>query len=363
MNVYKYVAIRARQANGHQVLSFAAEPQDVLAFADIERVGRASDGTLRGFQRHQIASHIREIRDYLMRDDALLPNPIVVAFIDGVSIKELGDGLVEVQIQAGGAKPGYVVDGQQRLSAFSGISKEGFQVFVSALVCRDYNELRQQFVLINNTRPLPKALIYELLPTVDGLPERYTARAFAARLVDLLNYEEESALRGLIYQHTNPKGPIRDTAVQKVIMNSASDGAIREFGTEQDSMRRSFNLVSEFFWAVRKVFQAEWEGMSPRTSRLLHGAGIVAVGYVMETLHSRTGAVSRADFEKGLMLIKDKTAWTRGQWRFSEVDQRVWNGIQNTSGDVDLLAHYLVRETKRALRGACVPANSLAVQG
>src|SRR5207249_2290454 len=152
-----------------------------------------------------------------------------------------------------------------------------FQVFVSALVCRDYNELRQQFVLINNTRPLPKALIYELLPTVEGLPERFTARSFAAKLVDLLNYGEESSLHGLIYQHTNPRGVIRDTALQKVIMNSASDGAIREYVNESDYIERSFRLVSEFFWAVRKVFRADWEGMTPKTSRLVHGAGIVAL--------------------------------------------------------------------------------------
>ena len=81
----------------------------------------------------------------------------------------------------------FVVDGQQRLSALATMEKPGFQVFVSALICKDYNELRQQFVLVNNTRPLPKSLIYELLPTVYGLPERFTSRKFAARIIDLLN--------------------------------------------------------------------------------------------------------------------------------------------------------------------------------
>ena len=81
-----------------------------------------------------------------------------------------------------------MVDGQQRLTALSGLSKPDFEVFVSALICKDYDELRQQFVLINNTRPLPKTLIYELLPNVDGLPERFTARKFAARVVERLNF-------------------------------------------------------------------------------------------------------------------------------------------------------------------------------
>jgi DGQHR domain-containing protein len=350
MTVYRYVAVRAQQADEHYILSFAATPAEVLEFADIDRVARESDGTLRGFQRHQIASHIKEIRDYLSRDDALLPNPLVVAFIDGISVRPLDGNLVEISIHVDDLKPGYVVDGQQRLTALSGISKPGFQVFVSALICRDYNELRQQFVLINNTRPLPKALIYELLPTVDGLPDRFTARSFAAKLVDLLNYEERSSLHGLIYQHTNPRGIIRDTAIQKLIMNSASDGAIREFVNAPDCIERSFTFINEFFWAVRRVFKSDWDGMTPKTSRLVHGAGIVALGYVMELLHSRTGACERKEFEEGLRLLQDKTAWTRGSWHFSETEQRSWSAIQNTPTDIDLLANYLVRETKRALR-------------
>ena len=307
---------------------------------------------LRGFQRHQIASHIKEIRDYLGREDALLPNPIVVAFTEGVSITPLGNGLAQVTIHVGESKPGYVVDGQQRLTALSGLSKPGFQVFVSALLCRDYNELRQQFVLINNTRPLPKALIYELLPTVHGLPERFTARTFAARVVDLLNYNEGSALHSMIYQHTNPQGVIRDTAIQRLIMNSASDGAVREFVLDPEYVERTLALVNEFFWAVRTVFKAEWDGMTPKTSRLVHGAGIVALGYVMELLYSRTVARTREQFVPGLTLLQGHTAWSTGRWRFSDIDDRPWNAIQNTSSDINLLANYLVRQIKSALRTA-----------
>jgi DGQHR domain-containing protein len=363
MSTFKYIAVRANQAAGNEVLSFAAAPADILAFSEIDRVSRDERGTLRGFQRHQIASHIKEIRDYLGRDDALLPNPIVIAFINGITVRPLESGLAEVEIEARKAKPGFVVDGQQRLSALSGVSKSGFQVFVSALVCRDYNELRQQFVLINNTRPLPKALIYELLPNVQGLPERFTARSFAAKLVDLLNYEEDSSLHGLIYQHTNPRGVIRDTSLQRLIMSSASDGAIRQLINEPDYAEKSFELVSEFFWAVRTVFKHDWDGMTPKTSRLVHGAGIVAMGYVMELLHSRTGAKKRSEFLWGLELLRNKTAWTSGKWKFFESDERPWNALQNTSGDIDLLSNYLVRELKRELRRQVMGKDLLVANG
>ena len=147
MKTFNFVAVRATQAPGKQVFAFAAEPKDVLTFATVEGVKRHDDGSLAGFQRHQIASHIKEIRSYLQREDALLPNAVVIAFIEGARVTDLGDGTVSVEISVEeGNPPGYVVDGQQRLTALSGMEKPGFQVFVSALICSDYNELRQQFV-------------------------------------------------------------------------------------------------------------------------------------------------------------------------------------------------------------------------
>lgn len=351
MSVFRFKAIRAKQAAGHDVFSFAATPEQVLSFSEIERIGRTEDGQLRGFQRHQVASHIKEIRDYLSREDALLPNAVIVAFIDGVKVKDLGGGIVSVEINTKNKKPGFVVDGQQRLTALAGISsKPDFQVFVSALICKDYNELRQQFVLINNTRPLPKTLIYELLPTVEGLPERFTSRKFSARVVDRLNYQEGSSLYGEVRQHTNPKGVISDTAMQRLVMNSTSDGAIRDFIKEEDFEELSISLIDEFFKAVVEVFRPEWVGMTPKTSRLRHGAGIVAMGFVMEMLYSTEGARTKDDFVPGLQLLKPFTAWTSGTWELSSNDTRPWNGIQNTPSDIDLLANCLVRTLKRVLR-------------
>src|SRR5690242_14184000 len=98
MTVYRYPALRAQQAPEHDVFVFPAAPKDVLAFAQIERVGRNDSGELKGFQRNQISSHIKEIRTYLSREDALLPNSVIVAFIGGVAIKEHKGGRLEVII-------------------------------------------------------------------------------------------------------------------------------------------------------------------------------------------------------------------------------------------------------------------------
>ena len=86
--------------------------------------------------------------------------------------------------------------------------------------------------------------------------------------------------------------------------------------------------VNEFFEAVKEVFSDEWDGMNAKTSRLRHGAGLVAMGFVMELLHSSEGATTRDEFEPGLRLLKEHTAWTTGQWHLADNDVRPWNGIQ-----------------------------------
>lgn len=339
--MHRFNAVCAQQRKDQVVLCFAANAQQILEIAKIERVGRDPVGKLSGFQRPQIASHIREIHDYLLRPDAVLPNTIVLAFLDGVRVEGKKGGLAEVIVDCADGPPGFVVDGQQRLTALAAIEDPDFRVLVSAIVCRDAGELRQQFILVNSARPLAKSLIYELLPNVNGLPERMSSRALAASITQELNYGRASSLRGQIYQHSNPAGIIRDTAIQKVIMNSERDGLLRELEGRGGHVHRATAVLSDFYGAVQEAFPKAWEGHTPKTSRLVHSTGIVAMGYVMDALHA-AGATSRSDFREGLQPLARRTAWTSGTWRFSKDEVVPWNGIQNVSRHVIKLAQYLV---------------------
>ena len=341
MKKITYLAIRANQSPDHTVLSFAASAQELLRFASIDRIGRDAEGNLSGFQRPQLATHIREIKDYLTKPEAVLPNPIVVAFTSGVKITPLEDNICRISIDISKGPIGLVVDGQQRLSALSQIEGKDFQVLVSALVCKDEMELTRQFVLINNTRPLPKSLIYELLPTVDGLPHRFEGRKFAADLTARLNYDARSSLKGQINQHTNPDGVITDTAIQRVIMNSLTDGMMREFlASGPGGEEQCFQFISEFYRAVQKMFWDEWGGQTPRTSRLVHGAGMVAMGYVMETLGLLDRARDSHQFVEGIRCLIGRTSWTSGEWKLGD-EIRNWRSIQNVNRDIVTLAQHL----------------------
>ena len=342
-----YLTVCAQQSSEHKVLSFAASATDVLSFASIDRVSRDPQGELSGFQRPQAAAHIREIRDYLEKPNSVLPNPVVVAFTDRVETEDLGDGLVRLSIDMSQGIPGLVVDGQQRLSALSDIDRE-FQIFVSALICHDEAELRRQFVLINNTKPLPKSLIYELLPTVDDLPPRLSRRSTAADITARLNFEN-TALKGRIKQHTQPDGMIADTVIQKVIMESLTNGVMRDLIRGPKGVARCVRLVSNFFEAVKTIFFEDWHGHKPATSRLLHGTGIQAMGDVMEVLAQLADARKVEEFREGLTCLRGRTAWTSGSWEFNGETRR-WNSLQNVNRDITLLKHHLVGIVKADLR-------------
>src|SRR5689334_4643844 len=98
MSKLTYSAVHARQSDRHEVVSFAAKAADVLRFAHIDRVSRDGEGRLSGFQRPQIAAHIREIQDYLEKPEAVLPNPIVVAFTRGIEVKAGKNGICQLTI-------------------------------------------------------------------------------------------------------------------------------------------------------------------------------------------------------------------------------------------------------------------------
>lgn len=334
--------ISPKQGSGPRVVCFAATPVEVSHVARVERIGRNEDGKLTGFQRPQIAAHIREIRDYLAQPNAMLPNSIVLAFSENARVGR--DGTLTVDVSNG--PPGWVVDGQQRLAAALGLPDRDFQFIVSAFLCDDPKELNRQFILVNNTRPLAKPLIYELLPGVSGLPSRLSDRAGAALLTEALNYRKDSSLSGLIHQQTNPDGVIKDTLIQRLLINSLQHGALRGVTNDKQLLDDGYRLISSFFAGVRRVFADDWDGHTPKTSRLLHGAGITAMGYVMDELNIRDGAHTKAAFERGLGRLSGRTHWTSGEWNFGS-EKRLWNSLQNTKSDYRLLCHHLVRLVRR----------------
>jgi hypothetical protein len=104
--------------------------------------------------------------------------------------------------------------------------------------------------------------------------------------------------------------------------------------------------LKSYWKAVADVFPEAW-GLPPRRSRLMHGAGIVAMGFLMDAIadrYRRRGIPTYQNFVDNLQPLRPVCRWTKGQWNFGRRNRRRWNDIQNTSKDIELLVDHLLNE-------------------
>jgi DGQHR domain-containing protein len=362
--ILRLPALRIRQGQ-HYIYCFGVDGKRVHEFTTVSRV-RRDDEHLQGYQRPEVLSHIKAIRRYLESDGAMLPNALVLAFDDRVSFKAsrttsqveyttVGELVIPIdEALAENDKPAWLVDGQQRSAAIRDAELAEFPVAAVGFIANGEDEQRSQFILVNNTKPLPKGLIHELLPdTVGHLPARYARRQLPARLMVRLNNDtpgrsdEDSAFGGLIATPTAPDGYIKDNSVLKMIENSLYEGALYQYRDPQDGTgdEEEMLLHLKIFWGlVKAIFPEAW-ALPPRKSRLTHGVGIQALGYVMDHLTDGvpTAELPALDLGDQLHQLKPICSWTTGVWDFGAGETRRWNGLQNTPTDVRLLTSHFLR--------------------
>ena len=87
--------------------------------------------------------------------------------------------------------------------------------------------------------------------------------------------------------------------------------------------------------------------MTPRTSRLVHGVGIMGMSFVFEYIYSLNNSGDEETFTQTLELLKSHCAWTEGYWDFGEDNKRPWNGLQFIPRDYLELSQHLIRLLKR----------------
>src|SRR5262249_19160384 len=160
-------------------------------------------------------------------------------------------------------------------------------------------------------------------------------------LMQRLNFDRSSSLYRQIHLHTNPSGKIASNAIQRVIMTSRSQGALRVLSQSPDGDEKCFQLMSDFYRAVQAVFKKDWDGLTPKTSRVVHSVGIISMGRVMEVGFQICQARDFGDFCSVLESIRDQTHWTQGKWVIGNSDnlrERLWNEFQSTQPDIQLLS-------------------------
>jgi DGQHR domain-containing protein len=362
--VLKLNALRIVQRQDVPLYVFGVNGRLIHQFATVDRASRDESGVLTGFQRDRVQQHIGDIRRYLLQDDAILPNAIVIAFGSGVQFVPLsgavasewgtlGRLMVPLPIH-GEKKVGLIVDGQQRVSALADMPPaRNFPVVVVAFASDSQDLQLEQFVLVNKTKPLPRDLLNELVPHVKGaLPPRLTLRRAAATVVDALRYDPSSPFYGRIrgLGSSDLSGNISQAAVIDVIESSVRRRGVLSEHYDRVSGKCDHRAVAEivmvFYGAVSRVWPEAWKG-NPWTSRLVHGVGIAGVGALLESvgLDVDLGAPRAGrSIERRVRRLEHRCAWTSGRWPRLGC---AWNELQNTSQDKRRLGEYLCSEYAR----------------
>jgi DGQHR domain-containing protein len=356
-------ALRTTQGDGLDVYAFFIRGSDIVRIADITRVERDDSDALKGFQRPEIRNHVRGIVDYLNQGNVLFPNAIILAmspevrFVASRGTKPSGDegisqiGTLAIPIFQEGERVAWIVDGQQRSLALAQAQNQAIAVPVVGFISDNLDVQREQFILVNKAKPLPTRLINELLPETRGilLPRDLSSRKVPSEICGLLNRDPNSPFFRLIKRPSSDKDStavVTDTAVISMIRNSVNSplGALapyKSMGRESADLEAMYKILVTFWSAVRDVFPEAW-GKDPRRSRLMHSAGIEAMGVLMDRIYARLGG---ADEDAGivrneLIKIADSCRWTKGQW---EEIGLAWNEVQNTPRDIKRLQDVLVR--------------------
>ncbi len=353
-------ALAVRQGE-RLIYSFAVDGKKLPLFSTVSRVHRDEDQKLGGYQRPEAFAHITAIQRYLERSDALLPNALVIAFDKRVKFKpatrgravggtKFGEIIIPIDKNlADEKKPGWIVDGQQRSAAIREARVEGFPVFVTAFITDSVAEQRSQFILVNSTKPLPKGLIHELLPsTPEGdLPIALLRRRYPALLLESLNFDDDSALKGRIRTPTTVGGSIKDNSILKMLGASLEDGALYQYfdsASGSGDTESMLKLLKNYWAAVATNFPEAWDE-SPRRSRLVHGVGIMSLGCLMDEIAYVLGEddiPTEEEFGTQIGLIADQCHWTEGNWEFRSGETIAWNELQNTPQDILRLTDHLL---------------------
>ena len=360
---FKFPALRLYQGKNRVLYSFAVDAKVIPEFASIPSL-RMTQGHIDGYQRTEILSHVAEIKGYLNSENPMIPNNIVIAFDQTVGFERIDPALeadscfgtivIPRHTRNGNLrKPGQVVDGQQRIAAVRESDLTSFPMFVTAFVAADEADQRGQFLLVNSAKPLPKPLIHELLPdTQIRLPANLRWKKYPTSLMQRLNRDDDSPLKGMIRTPTTPDGVLNDNAIIRMLENSLNDGVLhryRDSSSGGGDTEAILPIVKGYWSSVAKVWPEAW-GLPPRRSRLLHGAGVIALGLLMDAISDRiTDSQSTLGdyFTLDLVKLKPICHWTSGVWEFENGSKRLWNEIQNVHRDVDLLAEHLLGQYRK----------------
>ncbi len=231
--------------------------KDLLSIAN-KNLSRYED-VERGLQRDRSPKQVKDIEEYVLRDNATFPNTIII----NIGYDESGEpnwnydpvsNLLYIKDREDVAN---VLDGQHRLFGLS--KKPDFEIPVSIFLGLPFSEQGAIFATINsNQRNVDKSLVYELF----GLSDRRIEESIAYNIVSALNSDKDSPWFNKVKMLGRAKndGDISQGSFSKFIHeNLLSKNKIMRGLYESEKDEVIYRILLEYFKAVKECFPEEWE--------------------------------------------------------------------------------------------------------
>lgn len=291
-----------------------------IASADARRKVDREIETYSGIQRQLSPQRQQQIKNYISTFDATFPNTFIIS-VSGEHTKFHGESLLEIRASE---SVGNIIDGQHRLSGFTELNWDGFDLIVSIFIDLPVEDQAMVFATINLKQTKVNAsLVYDLFEETRFRSPEKTCHNISKSL----NQEQGSPF----YHQIKPLGkrePEYDgkltqaTFVRRLLAHVCkTPEAIRDlikrgekpdpsdprnkgclfwnfFCDEKDSA--ILKVMSNYFNAIQSVFEVDWKSDISPLSRTI---GYAALMRLLEPL-ARKGlsqnppTLERAFFEK-----------------------------------------------------------------
>ncbi len=384
----KLLATETQLGDGSSRYHFPCNGRIIRAIAKVDRLD-AIAGT--GNQRNEVTKHVAQIAEGI-KGGTQVPNSILLV-IDETRVSEEDDApesfvrvtpldaWVEITVPDDSTriaqttrtveldfpfrlaafdeeKPALLVDGQQRTAALALIDVDDVPNFVLSVnaVRADQEQAKRVFQVANTTVKISTEFSRALMAAMSDTPDYLRSEQARAQAVKMLGLEDkDSPFYGLV-QHPGtqrtPRPPIAYNSMFHVVTAFAKSA----LPIDEDAAVLAAT-VKKAFQIVKDAWPLAW-GKKPSESRLMHGAGLRAIGQLLATkLTMFCFEGSDLDDAKVWDALKESIARLQPLiiWSSAEIGpanataQRNYKKyimeVQNTSQDIEDLATWLQKES------------------
>lgn len=334
-----------------------------------------------GVQRAKKAQWVQTLKTSLRKPDAQMWTSTVVYFdLDNIEYLKLQDyenqeiGVIITKFNGhlfDDEKPGWILDGQQRMWALEDIAINSDNpdslelrgpITIGIGEFNDDNKygrldfIRKTFAEANATKNVLDSFRTELISTLKvssqkTMTEEDQMRGLIAKIIDLLDTDEDSPFKELVDRKKKgyPKkrqemltfGTMKALIIDLLDYDGFKECLPIKIEYEEDTrFQFNVNLIKDYFNAIRFTFSSEWEKNFTET-RIRDRLVLTSFANLIKTTIHVTVARAADRTQRFKDIVKELLRLSEDEEISFEVESPILSGLQNNKMDIKILTNSL----------------------